>query len=202
MASGARILLVDDHEVFLWGLRLALSRQQWVGRCLPATNTQEAIDLAARYEPHVAVIDLNVGGFAGEDIACAVRQVRPTVRVLYLSGARRMSQRAAREAAAYGFMSKAASAPDIMRAIGMVVEGRALRDRDLPSDTALSTTVTGRERDVLRLLAEGRTNREIATVLGISPNTVKEHVRSLFRKLEARNRTQAVQFGERLGLTA
>ena len=194
-----RVLIVDDHEVVHWGFRLLLSEQPWVERCLTAHNGDEARELARRYEPHVALVDLFVGEESGAEMCEALRRESPTTRVLLISGAGWISPQAAKAAGASGFVSKDWGADDVAAAVRTVGNGRTVfaAAREQPR-----APLSPRERDVLNLLATGATNREIAVSLHLSPHTVKEHTSSLYRKLEVRNRAEAVQRAERLGLTA
>ena len=82
-----RVLVVDDHEVVHWGFRLMLGEQPWVERCLSARNGEEALSLARRYEPHVALVDLFVGEESGAEICERVRFILPDPNVLLISGA-------------------------------------------------------------------------------------------------------------------
>jgi two-component system response regulator DesR len=192
-----RVLIVDDHEVVHWGFRLMLSEQPWVERCLSARNAREAFALAARYEPHVALVDLFVGQESGAEICERLRSLSPVTNVLLISGAGRISPSAARTAGAAGFISKDWPAADIAGAVRMVGLGMTVfRPHEAPQGPPLSD----REREVLRAIASGATNREIAGTLFLSPHTVKEHTSSLYRKLAVRNRAEAVQKAQRLGL--
>jgi DNA-binding NarL/FixJ family response regulator len=194
-----RVLVVDDHEVVHWGLRLMLGEQPWVERCLSARNGEEAMALLTRYRPHVALVDLFVGSESGAEICERLRRESPDVNVLLISGAGRISPNAARAAGAAGFISKDWPAADIAGAVRMVGLGMTVfRPNEQPAGPAL----TEREREVLDLIAGGATNREIAEQLFLSPHTVKEHTSSLYRKLSVRNRAEAVQKAQRLGLTA
>ena len=85
------MLVVDDHEVVHWGFRLMLGEQPWVERCLSARNGDEAITLAQRYEPHVALVDLFVGQESGAEICERLRFLVPNTNVLLISGAGRIS---------------------------------------------------------------------------------------------------------------
>jgi DNA-binding NarL/FixJ family response regulator len=192
-----RVLVVDDHDIVHWGLRLVLVQQEWVERCVPAVNGDEAEDRARRYEPHVALVDLFVGDESGTDIARRVLDAHPSTRVLLLSGAGRISATAARAAGAQGFVTKDRSAAEIVEAIRRIGSGREVFDAPAPSG---GQRLTVREREVLELVADGLTNAEIAARLQLSPNTVKEHASSMFRKLGARNRADAVQRAQRLGV--
>lgn len=191
------IVIIDDHEVIHWGFRLKLSREPWVRRCLGARNSEEGIALIQRYRPQVALVDLMLGEESGADVCEQVLRVAPGMRVLLISGAGSISARAARAVGASGFVPKGWPIADIMRAVQRVGLGFTLfAPTPEPSDTAL----TGREREVLNLLAGGLTNREIAVTVHLSPHTVKEHVSSLYRKLGVRNRAGAVQRAQRIGL--
>ena len=194
-----RVLVVDDHEVVHWGFRTMLGEQPWVERCLSARTGAEAVALAERYEPDVALVDLFMGDESGADICERLRARSPRTRVLLISGAGRIMPNAAKAAGAAGFVSKDWPAADIAAAVRMVGLGMSVfRPHESPSGPAL----TDREREVLDLIARGSTNREIAGALFLSPHTVKEHTSSLYRKLRARNRAEAVQKAQRLGLLA
>lgn len=194
-----RVLIVDDHEVVHWGLRALLGGQEWVERCLVASNAQEALSLTARYEPHVALVDLFLGGASGAELCRELRARSPGTNVLLFSGSGRMSAAAARAAGAAGFVSKGLGARDVMSAIRVIGHGgRVFGDAPRPAGDEL----TEREREVLALVATGATNREIAERMHLSHHTVKDYTRNVFRKLEVRNRAEAVQRAQRLGLLA
>jgi two-component system response regulator DesR len=193
------VLIVDDHDVVHWGFRLLFSQQPWVTRCLSARTMEEAVGHTRRFEPHVALVDLFVGEESGAEICERLRQEKPAPRVLLISGAGRISKSAARAAGASGFVSKDWSSAEIVRAVRLVGLGRTVFP---PQSDRPPFELTDREREVLDLIASGATNREIASTLYLSPNTVKEHTSGLFRKLDVRNRTEAVQRAQRLGLLA
>jgi DNA-binding NarL/FixJ family response regulator len=192
-----RVLVVDDHDVVHWGFRLMLTQQPWVERCLSARNAQEALAHAARYEPHVALVDLFIGDESGAEICEQIRERSPRTRVLFISGAGRLSPSAARAAGASGFVPKEWPAQEIAQAVQLVARGMTVFGDD---DERPASRLSDREREVLDLMASGSTNREIAEALHLSPWTVKEYTGVLYRKLEARNRAEAVQRGQRLGL--
>jgi two-component system response regulator DesR len=192
-----RVLVVDDHDVVHWGFRLMLGQLPWVERCLSARNGTEAMALCHRYEPHVALVDLFLGDESGPEICERLRAEAPAPRVLLISGAGRISPRAARAAGAAGFISKDWPAVEIAKLVRMVGAGmevfRESRNSSLPS-------LTDRESEILGLIAGGATNREIASALYLSPHTIKEQTSALYRKLGARNRAEAVERAQRLGL--
>ena len=175
-----RVLVVDDHDVVHWGFRLLLTEQPWVERCLTASSVEEALEMARRYEPHVALVDLFLGEESGAELCEAIRRESPSTRILLSSGA--------------GWIS-----PQAAKAVRMVGKGMTVFS---PRAEQPSAPLSEREREVLTHMAGGATNKEIAERLFLSPHTVKEHTSALYRKLGVRNRAEAVQRAERLGLTA
>ena len=195
-----RVLVVDDHDVVHWGFRLMIGELSWVERCLSARTGDEALDLTRRYAPDVALVDLFLGAESGPDVCERLRSARPELRVLLISGAGRVSAATARACGASGFVPKDWPAKDIARAVRTVALGEALAEV-APCDSG-QIVLSDREREVLERVAGGATNREIAAQLFLSPHTVKEHTSALYRKLEVRNRAEAVQRAQRLGLLA
>jgi two-component system response regulator DesR len=193
------VLVVDDHAVVQWGFRLLLGRQAWIGECAAASTSEEALELARRDRPDVALIDLFLGERSGAELCEALREVSPKTRVLLISGAGWISPEAARAAGAVGFISKDWSAEEVANAVRMVGRGMTVfaRQADGPA-----TPLSGREREVLELIGEGATNREIGERLFLSPHTIKDHTTALYRKLGVRNRAEAARRAEQLGLGA
>jgi DNA-binding NarL/FixJ family response regulator len=192
-----RVLVVDDHDVVHWGFRVLLGEQPWVERCLAARTGAEALELTQAFRPHVALVDLFLAGNSGAEVCESIRAASPMTRVLLISGAGRMSAAAARAAGASGFVSKDWDAADVASAVRMVGLGMTMF---APKSDQPEPLLTDREREVLGLIAAGATNREIADELHLSPHTVKEHTSALYRKLHARNRAEAVQRAQRIGL--
>ena len=191
------MLVVDDHDVVHWGFALMLGQLPWVQRCRGARTGSEALAICRDFEPHVALVDLFLGGESGPELCERLRSLAPAPRVVLMSGAGGISPSAARAAGAAGFISKDWPASEIAKLVRTVGDGgevfRASADAALPA-------LTGREGEILALIAGGSTNREIAERLHLSPHTVKEHTSTLYRKLGARNRADAVQRAQRLGL--
>ncbi len=192
-----RVLVVDDHDVVHWGFRVLLGQQAWVERCLAARTGAEALELTRSIKPHVALVDLFLAGESGADLCESIRAASPATRVLLISGAGRMSSAAARASGASGFVSKDWEAHEVATAVRMVGLGMTMFS---PKADQPAPLLSEREREVLELIAAGSTNREIAEQLYLSPHTVKEHTSALYRKLRARNRAEAVQRAQRLGL--
>jgi DNA-binding NarL/FixJ family response regulator len=197
-AGRISVLAVDDHEVVRWGLRLLMADQAWVERCATAAGPEEALALAARLGPDVAVVDLYLGQASGAELCAALREVSPATRVLLISGAGWLSPAAARAAGASGFVPKDWMAEDVLSAVRMVANGMTVF---VPREERPRVGLTRREREIVALMARGSTNGEIAGRLHLSPHTVKDHASALYRKLGVRNRAEAVRRADRLGLT-
>jgi DNA-binding NarL/FixJ family response regulator len=192
------VLVVDDHAVVQWGFRLLLGRQPWMGECDVASTTEEAVELARRNKPDVALVDLFLGERSGAELCEALKEASPETRVLLISGAGWISPEAAKAAGASGFVSKDWSAEEVANAVRMVGRGMTVFARQAEGP---ATPLSPREREVLELIGAGATNREIAERLFLSPHTIKDHTTALYRKLGVRNRAEAARKAEQLGLT-
>jgi two-component system response regulator DesR len=192
-----RVLVADEQEIVHLGFRALLTGLDWVERYLSAQTAEDAIELAGQYEPHVALLDVMVGDDSGAALCQRLREVCPRTRVLLMSRNAAITAQSARAAGASGSVPKDWSAQDLAGAARMVALGMTVfaADRDHPG-----TLLSERERQVLQLIASGSTNREIAERLFISPHTVKDHTSTLYRKVKAKNRADAIQRAQRLGL--
>lgn len=196
-----QVLIVDDHEVVHWGLKIMLSRLPSVERCFCAHDAAEAVAIARAHQPDIAVIDLFVGQESGAEICERLHVARPGIRVLLISGAGQISQQAAAACGADGFVAKDSRGIEIVRAVLAVSRGQSAFGEPQPS-ASTAPALSQREREVLGLVATGATNREIAQQLHLSPHTVKEYVSAVYRKLAVRNRAEAVQRAASLGIAA
>ena len=182
-----RVVIVDDHPVVREGLVAALDGKNGIEVAAAFGSAEEA--LRSRASADVIILDLELPGLGGLD---AIERFSAPVLILTAYDAEEDVDRAL-EAGAKGYLLKGAPLAEIERAIAAIVRGdvvldpritsRALRRRD---------RLTKREREVLRLLAAGDSNKEIAKKLGISERTAKFHVTSIFTKLGAENRARAV----------
>jgi DNA-binding NarL/FixJ family response regulator len=194
-----RVLLADCQDLIHWGFKMLLAAEPWVERFVAAHTATQALELARRYHPHVAVIDLQLGGESGADLCEQMRESAPATRVLLMSGVDRVSAHSAKAVGASGFVPKGWGARDIAGAARMVGLGMTVF---APEAEQPPNLLTGREREVLEMIASGSTNREIAERLFLSPHTVKDHTSALYRKMKARNRAEAILRAQRLGLLA
>jgi len=193
-----RVVVVAQEEILHWGFRVLLTEQPWIERCLAASTTEHAQELVRRYDIDVAVVGPMPGDELGLALSRRIQQEAPRVRVLLMSPDDGVSPRMAQAAGASGVIVRTWPAADLVTAVGMAGMGLTLFDHvDAPP-----SELSHRERDIIRLIAAGATNREIADRLYLSPNTIKQHASALYRKLEARNRAEAVRCAQQLGLIA
>src|SRR3954451_4265429 len=192
-----RVLVADEQEIVHWGFRSLLTAQDWVERYLSAQTAEEAIELVRLHEPHVALVDVLVGEDSGAVLCRRLREICPRTRVLLMSRNGGITAQSARAAGAFGSVPKDWNAQDLSAAARMVALGMTVFAPDRESPGAL---LSERERQVLELIASGSTNREIADRLFLSPHTVKDHTSTLYKKVKAKNRADAIQRAQRLGL--
>lgn len=184
-----RVLIVDDHPIVREGLVAALHGKGDIEVAGGYGSAEEGIAAAARLRPDVVILDLELPGLSGLD---AIANFAAPVLMLTAYGTDEEIDRAL-AAGAKGYLLKGAPLADIERAIAAVARGESYLDSRVTAQLLSRggrARLTAREREVLRLL--GQSNKEIAAALGISERTVKFHVTSIFNKLGADSRAQAV----------
>jgi two-component system response regulator DesR len=194
-----KVLVADEQDLIHWGFKMLLASESWVERFVAAHNSAQALELARRYHPHVAVVDMHLGGESGAELCQHIRSASPDTRVLLMATFDRVSAHSAKSVGASGFVPKSWGARDIAGAARMVGLGMTVFS---PEAEQAPNLLTEREREVLDMIAAGATNREIAARLYLSPHTVKDHTSALYRKMKARNRAEAILRAQRLGLLA
>ncbi|MER6579253.1 response regulator transcription factor [Nonomuraea sp. NPDC001023] len=203
------VLLVDDHELVRKGFRLMLDAQPDLSVVGEAGDGESAVELSRRLRPDVVLMDLHMPGLDGVRATELITSELPGVRVLALSTFDLDENVvAALRAGADGFLPKDVSPEELIEGVRVVHRGesavaprlltrligtfvRASRPPAAPAPRGLDA-LTEREREILVLIARGRSNTEIAGQLAVSPSTVKNHVTSLFAKIGVRDRAQAV----------
>jgi DNA-binding NarL/FixJ family response regulator len=196
-AGPLRLVLADDHALVLDGLRMMANAERDLHVVATATDGERALEAVRRFRPDVAVLDVQMPNMDGLECLTRVRAEVPGTRVLLLSAfADPPTLRAAVERGADGYALKTDPPQVTFRAIREVAGGRLVfpasaRRWLMGPRGAEPGALTEREEAVLQLLAEGRTNAQIAAAVCLSPNTVKFHLRNLFAKLGVSNRTEA-----------
>jgi DNA-binding NarL/FixJ family response regulator len=203
-----RILIADDHAVVRQGLSTFLSMDVEFEVIGEAKNGVQAVDLARMLQPDIVLMDLLMPEMSGIEAIGLLRRELPDTEIIALTDTLEDDSivRAVR-AGAIGYLLKDFESDDLIRAIKAAARGqvqlspdatlRLMRELRVP-DSPLA--LTGRERDVLRLLGQGKSNKEIAQALVIGEKTVKTHVSNILGKLKVASRTQAALYAARMGL--
>jgi two-component system NarL family response regulator len=193
-------MLVDDHLIVRRGLASLISDESDLTVVAEASSGEEAIALASVHRPDVIVLDLRLRDMSGIDVAEALRGHK----ILMLSSFMQEEDvRRVFDAGIFGYLSKDKDSTELLKAIRAVGQG----NRYLPPEISLllaksehSSHLTARELEILKLIAEGRANKQIGEMLTLSENTVKNHVKSILAKLNAKDRTHAVTEALKRGL--
>jgi DNA-binding NarL/FixJ family response regulator len=205
-----RILIVDDHSVVRQGLRLFLALDDELAVIGEAANGEEALQLTRELKPDVVLMDLLMPVMGGVAATKAIREQAPDTEVIALTSV--LEDEAvvgAMRAGAIGYLLKDTESDELCRAIKAAAAGqvqlspkaaaRLMREVHVPDSPE---KLTDRETDVLRLLAKGRSNKEIASDLTVGEKTVKTHVSNILSKLGVASRTQAALYAVRIGLVS
>jgi NarL family two-component system response regulator LiaR len=205
-----RIALVDDHRVVRQGLRVLLESYSDLAVVGEASSGEEALQQVANWSPTIVIMDLLLpGGIDGVETIRRMRGVKPDVHILALTSYTDDAHViAVLRAGAIGYVRKDATPEVMLAAVYATARGQSLLDpavagavlQELSYTEKPELALTEREQGVLRLLALGRTNREIAEALMLGPETIKTHVASILNKLHLAHRTQAVIYALKRGL--
>ena len=199
-----RILIVDDHPVVRAGLTSMLGTQAELEVIGSASSGEEALAKLSQVEPDVLLLDLRMHGMSGVDTLTAMKRSAHDTRVIILTSFETDEDiYRAVQAGAHGYLLKDTSLREMVEAIRTVHAGRRYIPRDIAARLAermMRTDLTPREVEILKLLSKGPTNKEIGRALGISENTVKNHVNSIIEKLEVSDRTEAATTAIQRGL--
>ncbi|TML38658.1 MAG: response regulator transcription factor [Actinobacteria bacterium] len=209
-----RVLIADDQALFRRGLYVVLGTEDGIEVVGEAENGEEAVAKSEELAPDVVLMDVRMPKVNGIDAARTIRGIAPTTKILMLTVSDEEDDLyEAIKAGANGYLLKEISVEEVAEAIRAVVQGQSLISPSMASKllTEFNTLVkkaeekqqfpapalTSRELEVLRLVAKGMSNREIADQLYISENTVKNHVRNILEKLHLHSRMQAVMYAVR-----
>jgi DNA-binding NarL/FixJ family response regulator len=205
----ARILIADDHDLLRRGLRAALADSPHLVVEAEAEDGRTAIELATRLKPDIAILDVTMPLLNGLDAARAIVAASPDTRVLILTA--HESEQLVREvlrAGARGYLLKSDAASELIPAIDALLADRPyftssvaqvvlqgfLRSGDAGAETESGTPLSPREREIVQLLAEGKSSKEIARLLSIAVNTADTHRANIMRKMEFESISDVVRY--------
>ena len=205
-----RVLLVDDHTLVRQGLRCILATDEEIEVVGEAGDGRSAVELSERLQPDVVVMDLTLPELNGIEATRRIFKQEKDTKVLILTmHTDRMFVRQSLKAGARGYLVKDAEDTDLVKAVKVVGRGGSFFNAEVsrmllndylgeqpPGDDDL-TRLTGREREILQLIAEGRTNAEIAATLSLSQNTVETHRKQIMKKLDLHKTAELVRFALR-----
>jgi DNA-binding NarL/FixJ family response regulator len=202
-----KILHADDHPLFREGIRFFLKLLDSDVTALEAGSLQATMDkLALEWPIDLLLLDLEMPGMNLAEGFAAIRRRYPQLPIAIVSGVTDANLvRTLLDSGARGFIPKLAGSEQLLDALRRILAGEiyvpdALLGRQAAAAKEAGDALTARQLDILPLLAEGMPNKQIADALGVTEGTVKQHLKELFKRLSARNRTQAVQEARRLGL--
>jgi NarL family two-component system response regulator LiaR len=209
MMQRRSVLLIDDHLIFLEGLRRILDAQEDLEVVGETDSVAGAVEHVRRLRPDLIILDLGLRDGSGLDALPQILAECPEARVIVLSGYGPENVLPTLRMGARGFVSKDTASASLLRAIRAVLRGEIWAPRQetgqlvnelFHQGRSPEDGITPREQDVLRLVGEGKRNPEIARALSISDNTVKTHISSLMRKLAIDDRLQLTLYAARAGL--
>ena len=199
-----RILVVDDHPVLRDGVAAILDNQADMMMVGEARDGSEAVERYRALRPDVTLMDLQMPGMNGVDAIVAIRAEHPGARIIVLTTyAGDVQAVRALKAGATGYLLKSGLRTELIEAIRNVHRGQRHLHRDIADEIALHVideALTEREIAVLRLVSIGKANKQVASELGLSEETVKGHLKSIFSKLDVADRTHAVTVAARRGI--
>jgi DNA-binding NarL/FixJ family response regulator len=199
-----RVLIADDHVTVLEGLAAIIGRQPDMMVVAEAADGQEAVDLWTEHHPDVTLLDLRMPTLDGVGVIENIRKQDASARVIVLTTYDSDTEiLRAIKAGTKAYLLKDARREELLDCIRRVNRGETCIPASLVEKLAAglsSESLTGRELNVLELLAQGKSNKEIGVNLYISETTVKSHLRSIFRKLNVLSRTEAITVASRRGL--
>jgi len=214
-AEPTRVVVVDDQELFRRGLTMLIGTLDGIDLVGEAGDGDGAVEVVLRTDPDVVLLDVRMPGRSGIDTCAELKALMPSVQIVMLTASDEESDLyGSIKSGASGYLLKSSSVDEVADAVRLVSDGQSLitpsmavklldefkQLSSVDDGTSTSPRLTERELDVLRQMARGRSNREIARALFIAENTVKNHVRNILHKFQMHSRVEAVMYAMRAKL--
>lgn len=206
-----KIVIADDHEIVRQGVRNLIESESGMELCGEATVGRDAVELVMRVEPDLAILDISMPGLNGIEATRQILKLRPQTKVLMFT--MHDAEQLVLEvfnSGAHGYLLKSDAGRHLVTAIRTVASGsryfssklsevlyESFRHKDMPHAPASEQKASSREREIIQLLAEGKSNKEVATLLGISVKTTETHRAAIMRKLNLHSISELVRYAIR-----
>lgn len=215
MSEPVRVAVVDDQELFRRGMTMLLGIEEGIEVVGEASNGAEGVELVISTAPDVVLLDVRMPKQSGIEACVAIKAAVPATKIIMLTVSDEEADLyEAVKSGASGYLLKDSSIEEVAQGIRVVADGQSLISPSMAAklidefktmskpdrDTGPALKLTERELEVLRLVAKGLSNRDVATQLAISENTVKNHVRNILEKLQLHSRMEAVMYAVRAKL--
>ena len=217
MAEKISMMIVDDHPLFREGLKTIIGRDKRYEIVDEAGSGQQALDKAAKFKPDLMMVDLSLPDMSGIQLTRKILEKLPQLKIIIVTMHSKVDYMAeAFQAGATGFVVKESAAEGLLKGIETVLKGdyfldsavstqvvetlKKLPGKETKINDAVYGTLTAREQEILRLLAEGLSSKEIARKLFISPKTVENHRANIMNKLNLHSSIELVRYAAKLGL--
>lgn len=217
MADKISMMIVDDHPLFREGLKTIIGRDKRYEIVDEAGSGQQALDKAAKLKPELMMVDLSLPDMSGIQLTRKILETLPQIKIIIVTMHSKVDYMAeAFQAGATGFVVKESAAEGLLKGIETVLRGdyfldsavstqvvetlKKLPGKETKINDAVYGTLTAREQEILRLLAEGLSSKEIAQKLFISPKTVENHRANIMNKLDLHSSIELVRYAAKLGL--
>jgi DNA-binding NarL/FixJ family response regulator len=217
MAEKISIMIIDDHPLFREGLKTIIGRDKRYEIVGEAGSGQQALNKAAKLKPELMMVDLSLPDMSGIQLTRKILEKLPQIKIIIVTMHSKVDYMAeAFQAGATGFVVKESAAEGLLKGIETVLRGdyfldsavstqvvetlKKLPGKETKINDAVYGTLTAREQEILRLLAEGLSSKEIAQKLFISPKTVENHRANIMNKLDLHSSIELVRYAAKLGL--
>lgn len=195
-----KLFIIDDHKLFASGLAGLLEDDLPEAEIEVFSEVEAALDAVRKAPPDVALLDYYLPGLSGADAIRDLREAAPDTKVIVISASLSPADRQVSEmAGAAAFLAKASDPDEVVEAIAAILRGEKAEAAQ-PETPAAAVDLTQKQFAVLTLISQGKSNKEASIILAMSPETVKSHLKEIFRRLDVANRAEAVNAARQRGI--